>query len=85
MTTYFKLAILFLLAVCSSGCERPLHAEAPVLNGAIPRCAVLLSESRAAYREAAKLECEAIDSPEARRKSGACRIADYTRMCTEWQ
>lgn len=81
-----KMKEILLLAVASltvSACQRPLHADSAVLNGAVPRCRVLLSEARLQYREQAKLECDAAQTPEARKNSGGCAIMDYMRFCSD--
>lgn len=73
------------LAMCLAvtACQRPLHADSAVLNGAVPRCRVLLSEARLEYREVAKQECEAAQTPEARKRSGGCAVLDYMRFCSD--
>lgn len=79
------LQVLLVMAACAgvAGCQRPLHADSYVLNGAVPRCKVLLSEPRTAYRETAKLECDAAVTPEQRKRSGGCAILDYMRFCSD--
>lgn len=71
------------LCLAATGCQAPLHADSMVLNGAVPRCRVLLSEARAEYREVAKKECEAAQTPEQRKRSGGCAIMDYMRFCSD--
>lgn len=80
-----KLLHVLVLAACvaGSGCQRPLHADSAVLNGAVPRCRVLLSESRLEYREQARKECDATQTPEERKRSGGCAIMDYMRFCSD--
>lgn len=75
---------VLVLAACFSaaGCQGTLHADSPVLNGPVPRCKVLLSEARTAYREEAKKECDAAQTPEERKKSGGCAVIEYMTYCT---
>lgn len=80
-----KIHVLAVLAMslAAGACQRPLHADSVVLNGAVPRCRVLLSEARLQYREVAKQECEAATTPEDRKRSGGCAILDYMRFCSD--
>jgi hypothetical protein len=73
------------LAACLgvTGCQATLHADSAVLNGAVPRCRVLLSEARIDYRDVAKKECDAAQTPEERKRSGGCAIVDYMRFCSD--
>ncbi len=71
------------MTLAAGACQRPLHADSAVLNGAVPRCRVLLSEARIEYREVAKKECEAAATPEERKRSGGCAIMDYMRFCSD--
>lgn len=78
-----KFMLILMAALCTTACQRPLHADSAVLNGAVPRCRVLLSEARLEYREVAKQECEAAQTPEDRKRSGGCAILDYMRFCSD--
>ncbi|MCL1636065.1 hypothetical protein M2650_15685 [Luteimonas sp. SX5] len=80
-----KLTMFLLVAAClgTAGCQRPLHADSAVLNGAVPRCRVLLSEARLEYREQARKECDAVQTPEQRKRSGGCAIMNYMRFCSD--
>lgn len=79
----FHLMLAASASLFVGGCQRPLHADSAVLNGAVPRCRVLLSEARLEYREVAKKECEAATTPEQRKRSGGCAIMDYMRFCSD--
>ncbi len=85
MKTTHKAIVLLTACIGIAACGRSLHADSPGLDGAIPRCAVLLSDARTEYRETAKRECDVLQASEARKTSGACEIAEHVRMCTEWQ
>lgn len=79
----FNLILAMGASLLVGGCQRPLHADSAVLNGAVPRCRVILSEARAEYREVAKKECEAVTTPEQRKRSAGCAIMDYMRFCSD--
>ncbi|MCL1635084.1 hypothetical protein M2650_10630 [Luteimonas sp. SX5] len=78
----FCLLLATAIPLFAAGCQRPLHADSEVLNGAVPRCRVLLSDARTEYRETAKKECEAAQTPEQRKRSGGCAVLDYMRFCS---
>lgn len=78
--TYLLLAVA--MSMAAAACQRPLHADSMVLNGAVPRCRVLLGDARTEYRNVAIKECAAAQTPEERKRSGGCAIVDYMRFCS---
>jgi len=82
MKTLYASILALIACIGGSGCQATLHADSAVLAGVVPRCKVMLSEARTAYRETAKQECDAVQTPEARKKSAGCAIVHALTHCS---
>ena len=79
-----KLYALLVMMAClgTAACQRPLHADNPILAGEVPRCGEMLLPSNEEYRRVAKQECDAAQTPEEKKNSGGCAILYAMKYCS---
>ena len=80
-----KLQVLLVIAagLAATACQGPpLHADSPILAGEVPRCREMLLPSNEEYRRTAKQECDAAQTPEAKKNSAGCAILYAMKYCS---
>lgn len=74
-------AAMLALAGCSKSEPATVAAPSPLLGGEIPDCLTLTSPAHREYRIAARRECLAQPSLDARLKSAGCLIQEEIGRC----
>lgn len=75
--------LLVVTCLAATACQGPpLRADNPILAGEVPRCREMLLPSNEEYRRVAKQECDAAQTPEAKKNSGGCAILYAMKFCS---